>query len=360
MTVDQLLALAPYGVPQREKEGLLLERLNELTSIHSIRSSAYGRLSSVVWRGAGEAESLEDVPYVPVGLFKTNRLVSVPDEQVFATFLSSGTTGQEPSRIYLDTVTAQRQTVALSRIMGGVLGPDRLPMLLVESRSVIADRRHLTARSAGVLGMMNFGRAHQFVLDADMRLDEEALRGFLEQHGHRPFLVFGFTFMVWRFFYRAIAHLGLDLSNGVLIHSGGWKKLAAESVTNEAFKRHFREASGLRRIHNFYGMVEQVGSVFLEGEDGFLYPPAFADVIVRDPRTLRPAAIGEAGIIQVLSALPESYPGHSILTEDLGVIHGVDDSSTGWMGKRFSVIGRVPAAEVRGCSDTFSDAADAA
>jgi hypothetical protein len=101
-------------------------------------------------------------------------------------------------------------------------------------------------------------------------------------------------------------------------------------------------------------MVEQVGSVFLEGEDGYLYAPNFAEVIVRDPVTMREAPTGCPGVIQVISALPLSYPGHSILTEDLGVVHGADDSTCGRKGKYFSILGRVPKAELRGCSDTHA------
>jgi hypothetical protein len=59
-------------------------------------------------------------------------------------------------------------------------------------------------------------------------------------------------------------------------------------------------------------------------------------------------------VIQVLSALPLSYPGHSILTEDMGILEGVDHSEGGRRGKYFSVIGRVPKAELRGCSDTHA------
>ena len=55
-----------------------------------------------------------------------------------------------------------------------------------------------------------------------------------------------------------------------------------------------------------------------------------------------------------LQTLPRSYPGHVLLTEDLGVVHGIDDGD--WPGKRFSVLGRLPRAEARGCSDTFSGA----
>jgi hypothetical protein len=160
--------------------------------------------------------------------------------------------------------------------------------------------------------------------------------------------------MVWQYLYRRIEKLGLDLSNGILLHSGGWKKLQEEAVSNADFRQRLLSASGLSRVYNFYGMVEQVGSVYVEGEDGYLYPPNFADVVMRDPVTLTPAPVGTPGVIQVLSILPLSYPGHSILTEDLGVVHGIDDSTCGRHGKRFSVIGRVPKTELRGCSDVHA------
>ena len=52
--------------------------------------------------------------------------------------------------------------------------------------------------------------------------------------------------------------------------------------------------------------------------------------------------------------LPESYPGHSLLTEDEGVILGEDDCPCGRRGKYFKILGRLPQAEIRGCSDTYA------
>jgi hypothetical protein len=167
--------------------------------------------------------------------------------------------------------------------------------------------------------------------------------------------MFGFTFMVWLYLYEAARELNLDLSNGILVHSGGWKKLADRAVDNAAFRRAFAEL-GLRRIHNFYGMVEQIGVVYLEGPSGdALYCPDFADIVIRDPRTWQEQPPGQPGLIEVMSTLPESYPGHVLLTEDLGVVHGIDDGD--WPGKRFSVLGRLPRAEPRGCGDTFVEPA---
>ncbi|HEX4168046.1 MAG TPA: acyl-protein synthetase [Bryobacteraceae bacterium] len=351
---QQLAELPQYSLPQQQKESLLLPVLNELTDHHRARCAEYDRLVSLLHPSFSRAASPEDIPFIPVGLFKTHALRSIPQEKVFKTLTSSGTTGQQVSQIFLDQETARRQTMALGRIMTHILGSERLPMLVIDSSALVRDRLRFSARAAGVLGMMNFGRQHCYALDEEMNLDETGLTSFLEKFGGKPFLIFGFTFMVWQYFFERIRNLGLDLSQGILVHSGGWKKLAEKAVSNAEFRRSFEEATRLKRIFNFYGMVEQVGSVYVEGEDGFLYPPNFADVIVRDPVSMRALPPGEPGLIQVLSALPLSYPGHSILTEDLGVIHAIDNSACGRHGKAFSVIGRLPKSELRGCSDTHA------
>ena len=353
MSFEALSGARQYSLPQAEKERLLLAELNRLTAHHRANCADYARIVEVTGAPTS-ADSLEEVPYLPIGLFKSHTLTSVPAKQVFKTLTSSGTTGQPVSRITLDKETALRQTATLGRIVGHIVGLERLPMILIETSAILKDRERLSARAAGLLGMMNFGRSHFYALGEDMELDEAGLRGFLERFGGTPFLLFGFTFMVWQYFYARIRHLDFDLSNGTLLHSGGWKKLQEQAVSNQAFKRHLAESTGLTRIYNFYGMAEQVGSIYVEGEDGFLYSPNAGDIIIRDPVTLKPVASGSPGVIQVLSALPLSYPGHSILTEDMGVIHGVDDSTCGRFGKRFTVLGRVPETELRGCSDVHA------
>ena len=93
-------------------------------------------------------------------------------------------------------------------------------------------------------------------------------------------------------------------------------------MDNAAFKARCQQQLGLSRVHNFYGMVEQVGTVFVECEAGHLHAPALADVLVRDPQTLAPLPMGQPGLLQLLSALPLSYPGHSLLSEDLDYTSG--------------------------------------
>lgn len=351
MILDDYLDRPMFALPQAEKERRLLDDLKALTDSHIARCPPYRRIVERIAPGFRNAQCLAELPFLPVSLFKTHDLASIPPEAVRMVLTSSGTTGQQVSRIALDDAAADLQSRALTAIMTAVLGPKRLPMVIVDTASLLKTPRLMSARGAGVLGMMRFGRAHVWALDEAMQLDLPALERFLDRFGCEPFLIFGFTYLVWRDFLQAAARAGLDLSHGILIHSGGWKKLTAEAVDNIAFRRFAAEATGLRQIYNFYGMVEQIGSVFLEGEDGLLYPPNFADVIIRDPATWQPAPPGTPGVIQVLSILPSSYPGHNLLTEDLGIIHDRDGGRGGRLGHSLSVLGRVPAAELRGCSD---------
>jgi len=238
-----------------------------------------------------------------------------------------------------------------------ILGKKRLPMLVIDTEAVFRDPATMSARGAGVLGLMKYGRNHVFALDEKLKPRPHAVRAFLEEFRGQPFFMFGFTFITWLNFYEEFKNKGFDLSLGTLIHSGGWKKMIDRAVGNEEYRASFKAAFGLERIYNFYGMVEQIGSIFLEGPEGLLHPPNFADVIIRDPESWAPLPNGREGVIQLLSLLPHSYPGHSVLTEDIGIIESEDCGTSGWSGKGLRIIGRVPKAELRGCSDVVAQAA---
>jgi phenylacetate-coenzyme A ligase PaaK-like adenylate-forming protein len=72
---------------------------------------------------------------------------------------------------------------------------------------------------------------------------------------------------------------------------------------------------------------------------------------VRDPLTLKPVKVGERGLIQVCSALPTSFPGFLLLTEDTAEVISYDSCPCGRQGTSFRFAGRVPKAEVRGCGN---------
>ena len=348
---DRLLEAPPYSLRQGEKERLLLAGLNELTRFHYEKCRDYARILDAAWGGLGSYGAIEDVPFLPVGLFKERELSSTDGPHIV--LQSSGTSGQVPSRIVVDPETSTRQSRALIATFRPILGDRRLPFLAIDTRDVLKPT-NLTARGAGVLGMMKFGAKATFALSPTLETDLKTVRDFVAAHGGAPFLIFGFTFLVWTKLYEEFRDGELDLSNAILVHSGGWKKMEERKVPNAEFREALRSRFNLTRIYNFYGFVEQIGSMFVEGPDGLLYPPNFTDVIVRKAGSWEPASLGEEGVLQVVSLLPGSYPGHSVLTEDTGRILAVDNGAEGRFGKAIAVTGRVEKAELRGCSDVVA------
>ena len=351
MDLTNLLQQPQFSIAKQDKQQIMYSLLSNLNEWHFNNSTSYQSIVNTVFNNNNG--SIENLPFIPVSAFKNHILKSILDEDVFKVLTSSGTTGQSVSKIFLDKETAQLQTLALSKIITHVVGNTRLPMLIIDSKAVFKNKESFSARGAGILGLSVFGKDHTYILDDNFELDDNALSAFLEKYNQQPILIFGFTFMVWQFLYQVQMSKKHDLSKAILLHSGGWKKLIDIAVTNEVFRKSLNEKFGIENIYNFYGMVEQVGSVFIENSNGYLHCPNFADVIIRNPHDFSVQPHGTEGLIQVVSALPKSYPGFSLLTEDIGVVMGEDDASNGWKGKYFKIIGRAKKAELRGCSDTF-------
>ena len=359
MTFDELINVPPYSMSSDMKGRMLTERLLELTKLHEEKCLSYRNMLKAISFDADHVRSYRDIPFLPVSLFKTMDLKSVSDEDVVKTLTSSGTTGQAVSRIFLDRVTSSNQQKTMVKIVSDYTGSARMPMIIIDCPSVIKNRAMFSARGAGILGFSIFGSKKVYALDDDMNLNAKELREFLEAYKGQKILLFGFTFMIWQHFYKELVRLKeegvtFDLSNGIMIHGGGWKKLISEAVSHDEFHKRMEDICGLKDIHDYYGMVEQTGCIYMECECGHLHASNFSDVIVRRATDFSVADIGETGVIQVVSTLPESYPGHSLLTEDEGVILGEDDCPCGRKGKYFAIHGRLKNAEIRGCSDTYA------
>ncbi|OEH86752.1 acyl-protein synthetase [Desulfuribacillus stibiiarsenatis] len=346
---------SPYQLDSNEKQAYMLSILNDRLIHHYQNCSPYQRIVEKLF-SITQYNTLTSYPYLPVGLFKTVKLASVPDDKIIKTLTSSGTTSKEVSKIYLDRENAMNQSKTLVQIVTDWIGKARLPMIIVDHKNVLKDRSSFNARGAGIVGFSQFGYDHFYLLDDNMIPDWEGLGKFLHKHGNDKIFIFGFTFMIWQYFYQVAVkeQITLSLGNSILIHGGGWKKLLENAVGTAEFRQCLEHQFGIQHIHNYYGMVEQVGSIFMECSEGFLHAPDYAEIIIRDPNNLSPVNIGVEGIVQTLSTLSSSYPGNSLLTEDLGTIHGKDDCKCGRKGTYFTISGRIPSAELRGCSDTHA------
>jgi phenylacetate-coenzyme A ligase PaaK-like adenylate-forming protein len=354
--LKDIIEVPPFSLNRQEKSKLYLEALSDMTKHHYERCPQYRRILNLLGFKLNNVSRIDEIPFLPVRLFKDYELLSVDKSEIIKTMTSSGTTGQSVSRIYLDKTTSTNQTKVLTKIVSSFTGSKRLPMLVIDTSTVIKNRNLFSARGAGILGFSMFGYDIVYALDERMELDVDRVKAFLQKHQDENILLFGFTFMIWQHFYLELKKAGirLPLDNGIMIHGGGWKTLIDQAVDNAIFKEAIHAVSGVEKIFNYYGMVEQTGSIFMECEAGHLHTSIFSDVLIRDHKDFSNLGVGRQGLIQLVSLLPLSYPGHSILTEDLGELLGEDDCSCGRKGKYFKVCGRIKNAEIRGCSDTYA------
>jgi len=358
MTLEELFTHPPYDLTMAEKEAALAEILGERTHYHYVHCPEYRKILDKLGydpSAVSRPPATRDLPFIPVRLFKQFALRSVPEEKIVKTLTSSGTSGQAVSRIFLDADNVRNQTKALNAIISSFIGKGRLPLLMLDTEMVKRDRSMYSARGAGIIGFSIFGRDTSFALDAEMKIALDQVTAFFEKHADETILMFGYTYMVWQFVVRALEEAGktFNVKNAILFHIGGWKKLKDQQVDALEFNRRVQGVFGNVKVYNYYGMAEQLGSVFVECEHGHMHCSNYSDVIIRKAYDFSEAEIGEKGLIELLSVLPTSYPGHVILTEDEGAVIGVDDCPCGRKGRYFKIYGRIKAAEVRGCSDTF-------
>ncbi|SEW30973.1 Phenylacetate-coenzyme A ligase PaaK, adenylate-forming domain family [Ruminococcaceae bacterium KH2T8] len=360
--IERFYELSPYELDKDEKRQALKQELVELTLHHRERCPEYANFLKAIDFNADDVKDPSDIPFFPVRLFKEIELLSIPRDEIFKTMTSSGTTGQQVSKIFVDKDTAMIQQKVMMKILSDHWGKKRLPMLVIDSRQTVRNRQLFTARGAAIMGLQIVARDIVYALNDDMTLNVDEVKRFLEKYSGERFIIFGFTFIVWQHFYQffrsgntSIDLGAYDLSEAFLMTGGGWKKLVSESISQDEFKKCINSVFGIRHFLDHYAMVEQTGCIYAECECGHLHASIYSDVFIRDPNDFSLKGIGEKGIIQTVSVLPHSYPGHSLLTEDEGMILGEDDCPCGRKGKYIKIIGRLKSAELRGCSDTYAD-----
>ena len=352
--INKLINISPFSLKKKEKDKIFKDALFDLTKHHYKNCSKYQKILDNLGYNPKIKKKPSEIPFITTKLFKDFELKSIKKSEIIKTVTSSGTSNNNLSKIFLDKTTATNQTKVLTKIVSSVLGKQRLPMIIIDTEESIANRNFFSARGAAIKGFSIFGNEIIFALDKNLRIKYDVIKKFCKKHNNEKIFVFGFTFIIFKNFIDKLLKTKkfLPLSKSVLIHGGGWKKLIDESVTNNKFKNLIKKTTGIRRVYNYYGMVEQTGSILLECNKGYLHSSIYSDVIIRN-NDFSICNTKQKGLVQLLSILPISYPGHTILSEDIGELIGEDNCKCGLKGKYFKIYGRLKNAEIRGCSDAY-------
>jgi phenylacetate-coenzyme A ligase PaaK-like adenylate-forming protein len=359
---DSLISEDPYSRKDGEKCEPVLSIIKEQLRVARQNNQHIDAFFTKQGISIDALSNLEEVPFIPVQMFKSFDLRTCPEQNIAKVLQSSGTTGGTPSRIPLDKSTIMNQIKALKTILADYLGKNRKIFLVIDHEGINSPAMAFSARTAGVRGLSIYAKKTFYLLkeeEGKLILNMPVIRDIMENCSQEEVYAFGFTYIIWTTFFEQIQkeNIRFSFKGFTLFHGGGWKKMQDLAVSKEQFSESIAEVFGTRRetILDFYGMAEQTGIIFVDCSEGNKHVPVFSQVVIRDPYTLNPCPPGTPGLIEVMSILADSYYDQAILTEDLGVIVGVDDCPCGRKGRYFRFVSRVEKAEVRGCGDTFRE-----
>ena len=302
--IEQLLAKDPFSVQKEEKAELLKKSMQEAAIFHYENCKEYRHFCESYGFDPYTDFQLTQMPYFHVDLMKTIRMISVPEKAIIATVKSSATTSGIPSSVPIDRTTSEMQRKSLRAIMKSFIGAERKHFIILDSsETVLNNGGDISSRASGIRGILQFSKNYAFVLDKNLVPDIDEIESATNMDGE--VCIFGFTY------------------------------------TRQS------------KILDLYGMTEQLGTVYIDCESGFKHVPTYSEIIIRDPMTYSAASFGKDGFIQLLSPIPHSYPGISVICDDIGMIVGEDDCACGRNGKYFVFKGRAAKAEIKGCGDTL-------
>ncbi len=273
--------------------------------------------------------SIRDIPFLPIGFFKTQQVVT-GDFNPAGYFQSSGTTGINNSHHYYKNLGSYEASFQKGFNLAYGEIKDYCVLALLPS--------YLEQKHSSLIYMIKNLINRSKNPDSGFYLyDYEALQSklkFLEKRNQKTIL-FGVTFALL----DLMEKFPLKLKNTIVMETGGMKGRRREMVREELHEI-LCDGFGVEKIHSEYGMTELFSQAWSKGDGIFTTPPWMKILIrdVNDPLTL--IEKGKTGGINVID-LANVDSCSFIATQDLGKIHA--DGS-------FEVLGRYDHSDVRGCN----------
>jgi len=173
--IEILLNKEPYSLTSKRKNLLFLSAMKESIKFHFSNSKEFNNLCKAKNFDPNSNYSLESIPFLPVSIFKKFHLKSVSEAEIFKTVLSSATTGNNPSTIFLDRITAQRQTKALVSIMSDFLS-EKKDFIIFDTNESKQVSSEIKSRSSAIRGFLPFMQSINFVLDEHLSLGVDKIQ----------------------------------------------------------------------------------------------------------------------------------------------------------------------------------------
>ena len=277
--------------------------------------------------------SLSQIPFLPIGFFKSHQIKTGAFEPEFI-FESSGTTSSVNSKHYIKNVEAYLQNAEENFVEFYGRIEDYcilalLPSYLERNNSSLVFMAEYFIKKTGHpqsgFFLNDFESLHQTLL----QLEETC----------QPTIMMGVTFALLDF---AVAY-PMNLQHTMVMETGGMKGRKKE-MTRAELHGMLSEGFGVEHVHAEYGMTELLSQAYSDGK-GIFHAPSTMRILLRsldDPFEIwgNDEGIEQAGIINVIDLANRDSIAF-IATDDLGRLVG---------DRGFEVIGRIDNSDIRGCS----------
>ncbi len=315
-----------FNIKDREQfKNLALEIFN-FQARHCLPYSEFISLLGINYQ---DISSIEKVPFLPVSLFKSRKIISREDKHE-AIFTSSATTGVVPAKHYIVDLNLYIQsfTNAFRLFLGE---PSHftilalLPSYLEREGSSLIYMVERLIKDSGKDGSGFYLYNHEELF---FKLKE------LKERGERTILI-GVSFALLDF----VQSHQIQFPELIVIETGGMKGRGRE-ISRDELHLVLKEGFGIETVWSEYGMAELLSQAWSTGNGIFRTPP-WMDILIRDlSNPFKPARKGYRGGINIID-LANINSCSFIETQDMGIEESKDS---------FRVLGRIESSELRGCN----------
>jgi phenylacetate-coenzyme A ligase PaaK-like adenylate-forming protein len=272
--------------------------------------------------------SITDIPFLPIGFFKTHSVISCNPENIELTFLSSGTTDSTRSKHLIHSASIYEKSFEAS--YRKFIGKPEKQVILGLLPNYIEQGNSSLVYMVDKLIHLSQSNLSGFMLN-----DLESVKSIYTEatSSGKKVVIFGVSYAL-----LDLAEKGTDLSQALIIETGGMKGRRAE-LTKEELHQELMNGLNVPFVSSEYGMTELLSQAY-SNKEGLFTEPNWMKILIRD--TNDPfcyVSAGKSGGINVID-LANIYSCSFIATQDLGKI--IED--------KFQLLGRFDNADIRGCN----------
>jgi phenylacetate-coenzyme A ligase PaaK-like adenylate-forming protein len=289
----------------------------------------YSKFCDLLHRSPREVNCVEEIPFLPIALFKSHKIIS-SEASAEVIFSSSGTTGAQTSKHYVTDLKVYEESFrrGFTHFYNNV--EDYAVLALLPS--------YLERKGSSLIYMVqdliekSNNKASGFYLhdlDALVQKLQE-----LEEKGQKTLLI-GVSFALL----DLAEQYRLNLKHTIVMETGGMKGRRKEMIRTELHEV-LKKGLGVEAIHSEYGMTELLSQAYAL-KNGIFECPPWMKILIREPE-------------DALSLLPEGKSG-GINVIDLANINSCSFIATQDLGKNLGggkteILGRFDHSDIRGCN----------